>query len=327
MAVFFLGRPFHGPLAVSSYHPTNSRIRRFHRYPPGSRTRQLPPSGRAAGSHTVCRTANFRACLYILPKYLYLELQTISYRNDTDNSPFVCPPDRHRRKGGCRPARQPDIRTALRHRMFRSERQSPHLDCHSSVTRCCTASIRSRSSRLYTRPPQPAADAGERPAPPRLLAHHRRPVHHSGRIHHLRRRSAMQPAPAKSQCRSQIRRIPGLSRPDACGRLPAIRPRSRLLRPLMDKDRAQLFGKNHRGCHFVPRHGRHRQYHEIRHPRPAPRRFGMELLPLRTHCNRLHGRTSAVPRIQKRIAVDRRRRLRGRHGDQVSCAYSTGATG
>lgn len=165
MAVFFLGRPFHGPLAVSSYHPTNSRIRRFHRYPPGSRTRQLPPSGRAAGSHTVCRTANFRACLYILPKYLYLELQTISYRNDTDNSPFVCPPDRHRRKGGCRPARQPDIRTALRHRMFRSERQSPHLDCHSSVTRCCTASIRSRSSRLYTRPPQPAADAGERPAP------------------------------------------------------------------------------------------------------------------------------------------------------------------
>lgn len=30
----------------------------------------------------------------------------------------------------------------------------------------------------------------------------------------------------------------------------------------------------------------------------------MELLPLRTHCNRLHGRTSAVPRIQKRIAVD-----------------------
>ena len=86
------------------------------------------------------------------------------------------------------------------------------------------------------------------PAPPRLLAHHRRPVHHSGRIHHLRRRSAMQPAPAKSQCRSQIRRIPGLSRPDACGRLPAIRPRSRLLRPLMDKDRAQLFGKNHRAA-------------------------------------------------------------------------------
>lgn len=85
------------------------------------------------------------------------------------------PPDRHRRKGGCRPARQPDIRTALRHRMFRSERQSPHLDCHSTVTRCCTASIRSRSSRLYARPPQPAADAGERPAPPRLLALHRAP--------------------------------------------------------------------------------------------------------------------------------------------------------
>ena len=44
-----------------------------------------------------------------------------------------------------------------------------------------------------------------------------------------------------------------------------------LLRPLMDKDRTQLFGKNHRGCHFVPRHGRHRQYHEIRQsPSSAP---------------------------------------------------------
>ena len=51
-------------------------------------------------------------------------------------------------------------------------------------------------------------------------------------------------------------------------------------------------------------YGVHCQYDEVHHPRAAPRRFGMEFVPIWTHSYRIYRCTPAFPRVQMRVAVD-----------------------
>ena len=249
MAVFFLGRPFHGPLAVRSYHPTNSRIRRFHRYPPGSRTRQLPPSGRAA-VRTPYAEPRISVPVYIFFQNIYIWNSKRFRTAMTRIIPLLFA--LLTVTGGKAGAVLPGSRTFAQRSGTACSVPNDSL-CITTAAPLLPAAAAQPLYGLeapdYTPALRNPLRMPESVRPRRDFWHSTAPGSSFRPFHHLRRRSAMQPTPAKSQCRSQIRRIPGLSGPDACGRLPAIRPRSRLLRPPHDKDRAQLLEKPS-CCHF-----------------------------------------------------------------------------